>query len=248
VRGEPGIGKTLSLETASRRASGAPGRWCCASAVCSRRPNCRLRAYTCWCTRSCPGVDRLPGPQRAAASADFGINDAPAPGPFLIALATLSLLADVAEQAPLLLVVEHAQRLDRPTAEVLAFFARRVESEPIAVPSRFAMATRAWWFRRRPARSERTRRVGAGASCRSSAPCGAAAARARAPTRSRSAAASRDQLGDGRQRPPLLVQWTWMRRAPRWTQGSPHRTDGIWSLTAGCAPSSTCRSRETRVG
>src|SRR5439155_8736763 len=55
------------------------------------------------------------------------------PERFRIALAVLDLLCDVATDAPLLVVAEDAQWLDRPTAEVLAFIARRVQSDPIVL-------------------------------------------------------------------------------------------------------------------
>ena len=78
-------------------------------------------------------LDHLPGPQRDALSAAFGTIDVPAPDPFMIALAALNLLTDAAEHLPLLLVIDEAHWLDPPTASVLAFIARRVEAEPIAV-------------------------------------------------------------------------------------------------------------------
>ena len=61
------------------------------------------------------------------------MTDAAAPDRFLIALAALDLLGEAATRAPLLLVVEDAQWLDRPTGDVLAFVARRLESEPIVL-------------------------------------------------------------------------------------------------------------------
>jgi DNA-binding CsgD family transcriptional regulator len=82
-------------------------------------------------------ADELPAPQREALSAAFGMGDGlgenPAPNLFLIALATLELLSDAAEQTPLLVLVEDAQWLDRSTADALAFVARRVEAEPIVL-------------------------------------------------------------------------------------------------------------------
>ena len=75
----------------------------------------------------------MPGPQRDALSAAFGALDVPAPDPFLIALAALNLLACAAESLPLLLVIDEAQWIDPPTASALAFIARRVDAEPIAV-------------------------------------------------------------------------------------------------------------------
>jgi predicted ATPase len=69
--------------------------------------------------------------QRAALDAAFGLTDDPAPGHFRVAMAALDLLSDVATDTPLLLIVEDAHWLDRPTADVLAFVARRIESDPI---------------------------------------------------------------------------------------------------------------------
>jgi DNA-binding CsgD family transcriptional regulator len=69
--------------------------------------------------------------QRAALDAAFGLTHEAAPEPFRIAMAALDLVSDVATNAPLLLLVEDAQWLDRPTGDVLAFAARRIESDPI---------------------------------------------------------------------------------------------------------------------
>ena len=71
--------------------------------------------------------------QRAALDAAFGLTDEAAPEPFRIAMAALDLLSDVAADAPLLLVVEDAHWLDRPTADALSFIARRIESDPIVL-------------------------------------------------------------------------------------------------------------------
>jgi DNA-binding CsgD family transcriptional regulator len=69
--------------------------------------------------------------QRAAIDAAFGLADDAAPEHFRIAMAVLDLLSDVATDGALLLVADDAQWLDRPTADVLAFVARRIESDPI---------------------------------------------------------------------------------------------------------------------
>jgi DNA-binding CsgD family transcriptional regulator len=132
LRGDPGIGKTTLLAVASAaasskgvsvlRAAGAQSEMGLAFAALHQL----LRPVLTW-------LDRLPGPQRDALSAAFGAIDVPAPDPFLIALATLSLLTEVAEHVPLLLVIDQAQWLDPPTANALAFVARRVDAEPIAL-------------------------------------------------------------------------------------------------------------------
>jgi len=132
LRGDPGIGKSALLAVASAtagskgvsvlRTAGAQSEIGLAFAGLHQL----LRPVLTW-------LDRLPGPQRDALSAAFGAIDVPAPDPFLIALAALNLLACAAEHAPLLLAVDEAQWLDPPTASALAFIARRVDAEPIAV-------------------------------------------------------------------------------------------------------------------
>src|SRR6266700_1446497 len=77
------------------------------------------------------GTGRLPGPQRAALAAAFGTGGGDRPEPFMIALATLNLLADEAARCPLLLVADNVQWLDPPTGDVLTFIARRLGSDPI---------------------------------------------------------------------------------------------------------------------
>src|SRR3954454_5612065 len=71
--------------------------------------------------------------QRAALDAAFGLTREEAPEHYRIAMAALDLLSDVAGDAPLLLVVDDAQWLDPPSAGVLAFVARRIESDPIVL-------------------------------------------------------------------------------------------------------------------
>ena len=75
----------------------------------------------------------LPAAQRAALDAAFGLGQEPAPERFQIAMAVLDLLGEVATDAPLLVLAEDAQWLDRPTTEVLAFVARRLQSDPIVL-------------------------------------------------------------------------------------------------------------------
>ncbi|QMU73036.1 AAA family ATPase [Streptacidiphilus sp. P02-A3a] len=81
---------------------------------------------------------RLPTPQRDALHAAFGMRlsdaaDGGAPELFMIGLATLNVLTDVAARQPLLVVVDDVQWLDRPTQDVLGFVARRIGSDPCAL-------------------------------------------------------------------------------------------------------------------
>ena len=78
-------------------------------------------------------LDRLPAPQRDALATVFGRSAGPVPGRFLVGLATLTLVAEVAEQQPLACVVDDGQWLDHASAQVLGFVARRLLAEPIAV-------------------------------------------------------------------------------------------------------------------
>src|SRR6185312_14423612 len=83
-----------------------------------------------------PVLDRagcLPGPQAEAVRRAFGLADGPIENPFLITLATLTLLTDVAEGGGVLCVVDDAHWLDRSSADVLLSVARRLDAEGIVL-------------------------------------------------------------------------------------------------------------------
>src|SRR3954463_15264308 len=83
-----------------------------------------------------PLLDRLaelPDPQRRAVEIVFGLSAGPAPDRFFVGLAVLGLFAAAAERRPLLCVVDDAQWLDRASALTLAFVARRLLAEPVAI-------------------------------------------------------------------------------------------------------------------
>jgi DNA-binding CsgD family transcriptional regulator len=132
VWGEPGIGKSALLAMASRRATDRGMQVLTATGVQSEAhlPFAGLHQLL---RPIIAGAEGLPVRQRVALLAAFGMTEVAAPDRFLIALAALDLLADTAARAPLLLIVEDAQWLDRPTGDVLAFVARRLGSEPIVL-------------------------------------------------------------------------------------------------------------------
>jgi DNA-binding CsgD family transcriptional regulator len=79
------------------------------------------------------GIERLPAPQRDVLRTAFGDSPGSAPNRFFIGLAVLGLLADAAEEQPLLCLVDDQQWLDRASAQVLAFVARRLDAESVGI-------------------------------------------------------------------------------------------------------------------
>ncbi|MBY8878260.1 ATP-binding protein [Actinacidiphila acidipaludis] len=130
LRGEPGIGKTTLLDHAAARADGL--RIARVSGVESEMelPFAGLEQL---CGPFRAESRELPGPQRDALSVAFGLRAGPAPDPFLVGLAVLTLLAGAAEVRPLVCLVDDAQWLDRGTLRALAFAARRLRAEPVAM-------------------------------------------------------------------------------------------------------------------
>ena len=78
-------------------------------------------------------IDRLPVPQREALGTAFGLQPGIAPDRFLLGLAVLTLLCEVAEEQPLICVVDDAQWLDQASAQTLEFVARRLAAEPVGL-------------------------------------------------------------------------------------------------------------------
>ena len=132
VRGEAGIGKSTLLAAARDRADAAGMAVLSAAGVQSEAqlPFAGLHQLL---QPLLGDLDALPGPHRTAIETAFGMTDGAAPHPFVTALATLELLGEAAARSPLLVVAEDAHWLDRPTTDVLAFVARRVNLEPIVL-------------------------------------------------------------------------------------------------------------------
>jgi DNA-binding CsgD family transcriptional regulator len=130
LRGEPGIGKTAILGYAAGRARGF--RVVRAAGVESEMelPFAGLHQL---CGPMLGGLGRLPPPQRDALGTAFGLSSGAQPDRFLVSLAVLSLLSDAAEERPLLCLIDDAQWLDRSSAQVLAFVARRLHAESVVL-------------------------------------------------------------------------------------------------------------------
>jgi AAA ATPase domain len=130
LRGEAGIGKTALLEYVVEQASG----WHIVRVGgVQSEMELAFAGLHQLCGAMLDGLDGLPGPQRDALRDAFGLGSSGAPDPFRVALAVLSLLAHEAEERPLLCVIDDAQWLDRASRQALAFVARRLLAEPIAM-------------------------------------------------------------------------------------------------------------------
>src|SRR5246127_5670244 len=130
LRGEGGVGKLALLDHAIERATGF--RLARAAGVQSEMelPFAGLHQL---CASMLDRLACLPDPQRNALGTAFGLAVGSAPDLFLVGLAVLSLFSEVAEKHPLLCVVDDSQWLDQASARVLAFVARRLGQEGVAL-------------------------------------------------------------------------------------------------------------------
>jgi predicted ATPase len=132
VRGDPGVGKTVLLDYLVRGASAAGCRM--ARAV-GMQTEMEL-AFAGLHQLRMPMLDHaehLPRPQRDALRTALGISVGPPPDRFLVGLAVLSLLSEVAAERPLICVVDDQQWLDHASAQALGFAARRLAADPIGL-------------------------------------------------------------------------------------------------------------------
>jgi DNA-binding CsgD family transcriptional regulator len=130
IRGEPGVGKTALLDYVAEQATGC--RVVRALGVQSEMELAFAGLHQL-CTPMLSRLDRLPAPQREALQTALGLSAGPAPDRFLVGLAVLSLLAETAEERPLMCLVDDQQWLDRASAQSLGFVARRLAAEPVGL-------------------------------------------------------------------------------------------------------------------
>ncbi len=129
LRGEAGVGKSALLAYVSDHAQG----WHVARvAGVESEMELACSGLHQLCAPMMGLLERLPIPQRDALTTVFGLSAGPAPDRFLVALATLTLFAEVAEHQPLVCIVDDAQWLDQASANVLGFVARRLLAERVA--------------------------------------------------------------------------------------------------------------------
>src|SRR5947209_3232485 len=136
MRGDAGVGKTALLECTVEAGRGF--RIARTSGI-EAEMELPFAAAQQLCSPFLELLERLPQPQHDALGVAFGLSTGPAPNAFLVGLAVLGLLAEAAEERPLVCVVDDAQWLDSASARTLAFVARRLLAEKIAL----VFATRA---------------------------------------------------------------------------------------------------------
>ena len=130
TRGEPGVGKTALLRYCARQAGGFRVAQIAGVESEMELPFAGLHQL---CAPMLDRLGALPEPQRHAMSVAFGLSSGDSPGGFRVALAALGLLAEVAVERPLLCLVDDAQWLDGPSAQVLGFVARRLLAESVMI-------------------------------------------------------------------------------------------------------------------
>ena len=131
VRGEAGVGKTALLNYLATEVQ--PSCRLARAAGVESEVDLPFSGLHQLCAPMLGHLDRLPGPQRDALATAFGMHAGQPPDRFLVGLAVLSLLADVAEEQPLVCVIDDAQWLDVTSAQTLAFVARRLMAEPVGL-------------------------------------------------------------------------------------------------------------------
>jgi DNA-binding CsgD family transcriptional regulator len=130
VRGEAGVGKTALLDYA---VESAPDLSFARAAGVESEMELAFAGLHQLCGPMLDRLGHLPGPQRDALRIAFALEAGPAPDRFLVGLAVLSLLSEVAGDRPLVCVVDDVQWLDRVSVQVLAFAARRLLAEAVLV-------------------------------------------------------------------------------------------------------------------
>jgi DNA-binding CsgD family transcriptional regulator len=130
LRGEAGVGKTALLDYVSEFASDFR---CIQVAGVQSDMELAFAGLQQLCAPLMDRFDELPPPQREALNVAFGRGVGPTPDRFLVGLAVLSLMAAAASDRPLLCIVDDTQWLDQVSVQTLAFVARRLLAEPVAM-------------------------------------------------------------------------------------------------------------------
>jgi DNA-binding CsgD family transcriptional regulator len=128
LRGEAGVGKTALLRHLPASADGCRVTW---TTGVESEMELAFAGLHALCAPLLGGLERLPEPQRDALSTAFGLSAGLPPERFVVGLAVLGLLADAADEQPLVFIVDDAQWLDQVSAQTIAFVARRLLAERV---------------------------------------------------------------------------------------------------------------------
>jgi DNA-binding CsgD family transcriptional regulator len=128
LRGEAGMGKTALMDYAASQGEGCTVVRAVGVESEMELPFASLHQL---CLPLLEGLERLPPPQCDALRTAFGLSSSARPDQFLVGLAVLTLLSDAAEGQPVICLVDDAQWLDRCSAQVLSFVARRLQAESV---------------------------------------------------------------------------------------------------------------------
>ena len=131
IRGEAGIGKSALLEYAAAQYGRIPGARVLRAVGIESELELPFAVLHLLLRPAIELIPTLPPPQALAISSAFGLTRAGDHDPFLIGLAVLTLLSDLAEDGPVLCLVDDAQWVDEASTRALTFAARRLDAEPV---------------------------------------------------------------------------------------------------------------------
>ena len=127
VRGEPGVGKTTLLDYLAGQEHGCQ---VARAAGVQSEMELAFAGLHQLCAPMLDRAERLPLPQQDALRTAFGLVAGPPPDRFIVGLAALNLLSEVAGERPLICLIDDEQWLDQASAQALGFTARRLGAEP----------------------------------------------------------------------------------------------------------------------
>jgi DNA-binding CsgD family transcriptional regulator len=130
IRGEAGVGKSVLLDYLAEQATGCR---LIRAAGAESEMELAFAGLHQFCAPVLEHRERLPAPQSDALARAFGLSAGGSPDRFFVGLAVLGLLADVAERSPVVCLIDDAQWLDHISAQTLAFVARRLGAESLAM-------------------------------------------------------------------------------------------------------------------
>ena len=130
VRGEPGVGKSALFE---QLIASAPEFQIVRAVGVEGEIDLPYAGLHQLCRSMTDAIDGLPQPQSDALRVAFGLSSGGVPDRYLVGLATLSLMSEVAGTQPVLCVVDDAQWLDSETTRALAFVARRLGADSVGI-------------------------------------------------------------------------------------------------------------------